>query len=104
MVRLRVGAPKGGRVHWLIWALRGEFIHVYEVSYDYLYHNYAFVRYRPHRYNSILDVFIVVRTSKKCWRVMYFNHEKLIFQYFVAKTYRECASKMMEIYTQNKGL
>lgn len=104
MINHRVGAPPGGRVHWLLWALRGEFIHVYQVHYDYLYHNYAFIRYRPHRYNSVLDMFIVVRSSKKCWRVSYANMEKLIFNAFTCKTYRECASRILEIYTQNKGL
>lgn len=103
MVRLP-GAPAGGRVHWLLWALRGEFVHVYEVHYDYLYHNYAFIRYRPHRYNCILDIFIVIRTSNKCWRVFYFNDERMIFKFESCKTFRECASWILNVYSKVKNL
>lgn len=96
------GSPAGGRVHWLLWALRGEFLHVYQVRYDYLFHNYAFVRFRPHRYNSLLDIFVVVRSSKKCWRVIYYNDERIIFETFSTETFRQCASKILEIFSKYK--
>ena len=102
MVRLRIGSPVGGRVHWLIWALRGEFLRVYESHYDYLSHNYVFVRYRPHRYNRILDIFIVIRTSKKCWRCSYFNHYRMIFKFVSLNSFRECAAWILDLFSKIK--
>lgn len=104
MIMNRVGAPEGGRVHWLLWALRGEFMKTYTCDFNYMFHNYRFVRYKEYRLSKVIDEFIVIRTSKKCWRVMYYNHEKQIFKYLSADTYRECASRILEIYTQNKNL
>lgn len=67
-----VGAPPGGRVHWLIYNLSAEFKRKYYTNYDYSKHSYLFLR----KYDRVSlkslrrsDMFIVVRTSKKCWRV-----------------------------------
>jgi hypothetical protein len=101
---MRVGAPKGGRVHWLVWALRGHFLKDYQCDYNYLYHNYRFVRYAENRVRYVVDEFLVIRTSKRCWRVMYWNNHKMEFIYFNASTYRECASKILDIYSKHKEL
>lgn len=66
------GAPKGGRVHWLLWLLPPEFRRRYYISYDYDKHNYLFLRYLGKISGKNLaqsDVYIVTRTSRRCWRV-----------------------------------
>ncbi len=66
------GAPKGGRVHWLLHRLSFDFRHKYYRSYDYLKHSYFFLRNYDGfsmKHLRMSDVFIVTRTSKLCWRV-----------------------------------
>ena len=99
--RHRAGAPKGGRVHWLQFELCGEFGRVYHLEYNYSYHNYKYSRYRK---RTLIDEFIVVRTSKKCYRVIYYNADFKHFQYFSARTCGECADKMRAIYNVFKRL
>lgn len=91
----RVGSPAGYYVHWLDSALYGEFRKVYRCDYNYRYHNYRYARYRK---RTVIDEFLVVRTSKRCYRVIYFNSDYNYFQYFSAKNYSECAEKMKAIY------
>lgn len=70
------GAPKGGRVHWLIYRLSGDFKRKYYISYDYSKHSYLFLRnYGGFSFKKLrcTDMFIVVRTSKLCWRVTSHN-------------------------------
>lgn len=93
--RRRVGAPPGLTVHWLVDELHGEFVKAYNLSLNRKHHNYFFTRYRK---RTLIDVFIVVRTSKRCYRVMYFNADFNHFQYFSSENYRECADKMKSIY------
>lgn len=39
-----IGAPLGGRVHWLLWCLSPEFKGAYRLYYNYTYHRYLFYR------------------------------------------------------------
>lgn len=83
------------RVHWLLWNLEKEFKGKYELSFDYSYHKYTFYRYRN---KKLYDVFIVVRTSKKCFRVMYSNLRTHDMQYFSCFKSSHCARRMWYIY------
>lgn len=73
----------------------GDFSRAYHIDYNYRYHNYRYSRYRK---RTLIDEFIVVRTSKKCYRVCYYNADYKHFQYFSARTCGECADKMRAIY------
>ena len=99
--RPRVGAPPGLTVHWLVDELRGEFVKAYNLNLNRKHHNYFFSRYRK---RTLIDVFIVVRTSKRCYRVTYFNADFNHFQYFSSENYRECAEKMKAIYHVFKSI
>lgn len=101
MNRRRPGAPPGLTVHWLAMELGGEFTKVYCLSYNNKFHHYHYSRYRK---RTLIDEFIVIRTSKRCYRVMYFNEDFKHFQYFSARNYRECAAKMINIYFVFKRL
>lgn len=72
-----VGAPKGGRVHWLLWNLTPEFKGKYTLHFDYRYHNYVFLRYDKRK---LRDIFIVMRTSIHRWKCVYFNVHCLAFE------------------------
>ena len=93
--RPRVGAPAGLTVHWLLWELVGEFTKAYRLSYNRKFHHYRFYRLRK---RTLIDEFLIVRTSKRCYRVIYFNEDYKHFQYFSAKNYRECADRMRAIF------
>ena len=72
----KVGAPKGGRVHWLLLNLSDYTWHNYWVYYDYPTHDYLIARKVHHmslRTFNFMDIYIVKRTSRKCWRLMAFN-------------------------------
>lgn len=98
---MKAGAPKGGRVHWLQFELSGDFSRAYHLEYNYKYHNYHYARYRK---RTLIDEFIVVRTSRKCYRVSYYNADYKHFQYFSARTCGECADKMIAIFYVFKRL
>lgn len=97
----RAGAPPGGRVHWLNEHLRGEFTKAYRLSYNYKFHHYRYTRYRK---RTLIDEFIIIRTSKKCYRVMYYNNDFKFFKYFSARNYRTCAEKILNIYKTFKAM
>lgn len=86
-----VGAPRGGRVHWLLWHLRRDFKNAYQLQYNYSEHRYMFYRMQGH---SVYDVFIVVRTSKSCWRCMYSNSVFDTLEYFSTQTSKQMALRM----------
>lgn len=96
---VRVGAPPGGRVHWLLLHLPREFARAYTLRYDYLYHNYHFTRYDK---RTIVDEFIVVRTSRRCFRVMFFSWRYNYFEYFSEKTSKACAAHMQRVFAKMK--
>lgn len=91
----QVGAPKGGRVHWLLYHLPGEFKNAYTLQYNYARHNYLFVRYSGRK---VYDVFIVKQTSRHYWRMMYCCSEKDIFECFGYKNTRMVAEIMYELF------
>lgn len=93
----KVGAPAGGRVHWLLWNLPPRLSTVYRVHMDYLYHNYLFIRQLDRR-RMPRDLFIVVRTSRKCWRCMYFHFEYNYFEYFSERTSKKLVAHMERVY------
>lgn len=99
----RVGAPPGLTVHWLIFGLAedGEFTRHYKLQLNDKYHHYRFARYRK---RTLIDEFIVIRTSKRCYRVSYFNADYMHFQFFSSENYRDCAAKMIEIFKVFKRL
>ena len=97
----RVGAPPGLTVHWLNMELLGEFTKVYRLSYNRRFHHYRYVRYRK---KSVVDEFIIIRTSKRCYRVMYYNDDYKYFQYFSSRNYSDCAKRIKEIYRIFKRL
>lgn len=82
------------RVHWLLWNLSSDFKGKYVLRFDYSFHNYLFYRFNPHSW-KIGQVFQVIRTSKKCFRLMYYNDG--IFRYYSFKTSKQCAEKMIEL-------
>ncbi len=95
MSRRKAGSPKGYYVHWLAWELCVEFRKAYKLTHHDKFHNYHYTRYRK---KTLIDEFIVIRTSKRCYRVMYFNADYNHFQYFSARNCGECADKMTAIY------
>ncbi|MBQ8685140.1 MAG: hypothetical protein IJ514_03090 [Clostridia bacterium] len=95
MINGKIGAPKGGRVHWLLWHLPAEFKGAYELYYDYKKHSYVFVR---HHGRALFDVFIVMHSSKHWWRMMYSCPSKKKYEYFGYRNTRILAEFMFEIY------
>ena len=89
------GAPRGGRVHWLIWNLRPDFKRAYECFFNYASHRYVFYRIEK---KKIYDVFIVYQTSRHCWRCMYANTKTADFEYFSHNSSRHIALRMWFIY------
>lgn len=93
-----IGAPLGGRVHWLLWCLPPDFKGTYTLYYNYTYHRYLFYRIKK---GALHDVFIVNRTSAHCWRVMYVNTKTDDFEYFSNKYSRLIARRMWTIWKLN---
>ena len=93
----KVGAPKGGRVHWLLLNLQRypDFLRAYVCKYDYLHHKYIF--YRKER-RTIVDFFIVCRTSKRCFRCSYGNLELSYVEYFSTYTSAQMALRLWILY------
>lgn len=92
-----VGAPKGGRVHWLLWHLPSDFKGAYQLYYNYSNHNYVFVRNAG---KQVYDVFIVIHTSKHWFRVMWACPAKKKFEYMGYKNTRIIAEWMYEKYKE----
>ena len=91
----KVGASPGGRVHWLLWCLPGYFKNSYQLYYDYTYHKYLFYRMNG---RQLYDLFTVIRTSKRCFRVMYCNPSNNVMEYFSCRTSNQCAIYMCDIF------
>lgn len=89
-----------GRVHWLLWNLSPNFKGVYRLRFDYNYHRYVFYRTYgiDQRSKRLKDCFIIVRTSKKCFRMMYFNDVFQLYLYESFKTSIKCALRMEELF------
>ncbi len=83
------------RVHWLLWNLPSEFKSKYQLVYDYAFHNYCFYRMNGRK---LYDLFIIVRTSKRCFRVSYVNAETKEMQAFSCRKSVNVARRMWYIY------
>lgn len=97
MVR-RAGAPKGGRVHWMLFNLPRDFKAAYRLAYNYAKHNYVFYRMSG---SQLVDVFVVVQTSRHYWRVMYAHTKKQVYECFGYRTTRILGEKMYELFLEN---
>ena len=83
------------RVHWLLHNLETEFKGKYQLIWKYENHSYTFYRMSG---KKLYDVFIVVRTSKRCFRVSYANSRTGEMQTFSCKKSSICARRMWYIY------
>lgn len=101
MLERKVGAPKGGRVHWILHALPTEFKGAYLYEYNYKYHKYVFYRLTGHR---LYDVFIVMRTSKHYFRAVYCNVVSQEYELFGHYSPERIAEKMYDIFLQAKEI
>lgn len=95
----KVGAPKGGRVHWLLWHLPGEFKNSYLFDFDYLRHNYIFYRLNG---SKLYDFFAVTRTSKHYFRCVYVRCQNQYIEYFGSSKSIKIAEKMYDLYLLDK--
>lgn len=87
------------RVHWFLWNLDKEIKREYFIKYDYVRHSYLLYRMTGSR---LYDCFIIVRTSKHCFRVMYANCETLDIQYFSCLRSVNVARRVWYIYQADK--
>ena len=99
MKKRKTGAPKGGRVHWILHALPTEFKGAYQLSYDYKYHRYVFYRMDGRK---LYDFFVVVRTSKHYFRAIYCNTERQEYEFFGHYSPDRIAEKMYDLYEIDK--
>ena len=83
-----------GHYHFIFFHLGKNFLNTFNCRYNYVTHNYIF--YRTIRFH-LTDCFIICRTSMKCWRVMYYNSEKLYFDYKSFKKTKHLAKYMQSI-------
>lgn len=95
-----IGAPKGGRVHWLLIHLPNEFKAAYRLRYDYSRHNYVFYRMRR---RDLFDIFIVSQTSVHYWQLTYVNFLTQDYYHFGSQSAKNIAKKMFLIYRE-KGI
>ena len=96
-----VGAPKGGRVHWILHNLPSEFKAAYKLYYNYASHNYVFIRLIG-KTKRLYDVFVVQRTSKHYFRVMYACPERSVFENFGDRRPKAVAMRMWFLYKKGE--
>ena len=102
-VKRRIGAPKGGWVHWLLWSLPRDFKGAYAYDFycskhedeNYARHNYTFYRMSGRK---LYDIFVIVQTSRHYWHVTYTNMETKEYQYFGDEKTSRIARRMWYIY------
>lgn len=109
IIREAAGSPKGGRVHWLLMYLSIYVCDNYELSYDYLFHRYFLSRRTSSIKMKNMDFFIIVRTSKQCFRLMYHSLVSKEIYYKSFKTAEACAeyinqkAELYELQTEYDG-
>ena len=99
----KVGAPKGGRVHWFLYELPMYVRTNYFAFYNYAIHDYMlFRKCKKMSDNNFLyaDLFIVKRSSHKCWKVMAFNVETSQTEYRAFKRSTEAGQFICELAPQ----
>lgn len=89
------GAPPGGRVHWFIWNLPRTIKQAYTIEFEYDYHNYRLSRTAG---RTLIDEFIVIRTSRTCWRCMYWHRFYKVSKYFSEKTSKKIGWRIFDVY------
>ena len=89
------------RVHWLLDDISLDFRLAYVLVYNYAYHRYCFYRKRR---KTMYDMFIIVRTSKRCWRVSYVNLITAQMIAFSCRKRQEVCEKLDLIYKENKEM
>ena len=99
-MRNRVGAPKGGRVHWLIYNLPADFKNSYIINYQYSLHQYVFYRMSG---KFLYDCFIVKRTSRRYFRAVYINVCYNEVEFFGDYKSVKIAEKMYDLYLIDKN-
>lgn len=87
------------RVHWVLWSLPSEFKGKYNLVYDYAQHKYCFYRLNGRK---LFDLFVVIRTSKRCFKISYVNAKKNDFRTFSCRKSCEVGKKLFEIYKENE--
>lgn len=73
-----MGAPRGGRVHWLALMLPRILQNKYDLNFDYDRHNY---RLTLKGSRKRFDEYIIIRTSQKCYRVSYYDNPTRFMEY-----------------------
>lgn len=102
MIKRKVGAPKGGRVHWVLWELPTEFKGAFQLRYDYAYHRYIFYRMNGRK---LYDIFIINRSKKaRYFRAVYVNVERNEVEFFGHKKPSAIAEKCYDLYLTDKKL
>lgn len=87
------------RVHWLLLDLSSDFKGYYKLLFDYAEHKYVFYRtYCNQRSPRLKEIYIVIRSSKRCYRLMYYNNYKNLFDCKNFRTVHECADYMHYLY------
>lgn len=98
MMKRKVGAPKGGRVHWLLFHLPADFKGAYVLEYNYDKHNYVFYRKKD---DTLFDIFVVWQSSVHYWRAVYSLPAIGKYVYFGYKNTEMIACYMYELYLEN---
>ena len=97
----KVGAPKGGRVHWILWELPIEFKGAYTLAFDYSRHEYIFYRMEG---RHLYDAFVIKRTSRHYFRAVYMNVKYHEVEFFGAEKPKNVAEKCYDLYLYDKNL
>ena len=71
--------------------LRSDFARAHEIRYNYAKHNYVFLR-RERR--TVRDFYVVARTSRRCFRVMYVHLEPFNVEYFSCRSSKATALRL----------
>lgn len=79
------GSPGGFKWHWILLLFDEMIGDKYDFSIDHSSHNYRLIRSKE---KKRFDEFIIIRTSPKCYRIMYFNNVDNKFEY---KSFKKAA-------------
>lgn len=99
----KIGAPKGGFVHWLVLSLPADFKKAYlfdhkvvkHIEKNYNEHHYVFYRLQGRK---LYDIFVIVQTSEHYWHVTYYNARQGKYDYFGDKKTSRLARRMWFLY------
>lgn len=80
---------KLARVHWCLIHLSKNILSNYIFKYDYSCHNYTLYRNKGYK---LYDCYMIVRTSRKCFRLMYYNSHNLTTKYYTFRKSKDVAA------------